>query len=209
MLRYSLGSLFLALLYLSVGCAALVNATGIWPHVAITLTLAMLGIFSLRAAFGDERRRVFAIAFSATGWLYMLLVFSSVTSLRPYLLTEAMMNQLYTTLHAERIAGVTVEYPTYATATTVQGVQPVAYAPPAPLPGPMVIPPAPVYPTPNVLPNASAFRPIAIKQPLVDPRQFASIGHSLWTIIVAFAAGTVAQVFYSRRQHQADVATRG
>ena len=66
MLRYSLGSLFLALLYLSIGCAALVNASGVLPQVAITLTLAILVLFSLGAIFWTERRRVFAIGFSAT-----------------------------------------------------------------------------------------------------------------------------------------------
>ena len=75
MLRYSLGSLFLVLLYLSIGCAALANASGLWPQVSITLTLAILVLFSLGAIFWRERRRVFAIGFAATGWLYFLLVF--------------------------------------------------------------------------------------------------------------------------------------
>jgi hypothetical protein len=100
MLRYSLGSLFLALLYLSIAFAALVNATGIWPQVAVTLTLAILILFSLGAIFWSERRRVFAIGFSATGWLYFLLVFSDVTNVRPYLLTDFATNQLFVTCRA-------------------------------------------------------------------------------------------------------------
>ena len=58
MLRFSLGSLFLALLYLSIGCAALANASGIWPQVAVTLTLAILVVFSLGAIFWTARREV-------------------------------------------------------------------------------------------------------------------------------------------------------
>jgi hypothetical protein len=208
MLRYSLGSLFLVLLYLSVGCAALVNASGIWPQVAITLTLAILVLFSLGAVFGNERWRVFSIGFSATGWLYVLLVFSSVTSIRPYLLTETATNQLFVTMHSRQMAPKLV----YETVTTVNGprsVQTAVYATPV-LPPPLPVPavgnnPALVYAAPVVQPYAStspAYSPVATGQRFVHPQSFSNIGHSLWAVIVAFIGGVTAQLLAKGRKQK-------
>ncbi len=180
MLRYSLGSLFLALLYLSVGCAALVNATGIWPQVAITLTVAILVLFSLSAIFWTERRRVFAIGFTATGWLYFLLVFSDVTSVRPYLLTETALNRLFTTMHGEQNATYGLVVRTAWTPNGPAGVQTAVYTVSVPIPG---VPgpyngnftPAPVYSAPGVRPAPpTAYLSLAAGQPFVDSRSFAN-----------------------------------
>ena len=200
MLRYSLGSLFLALLYLSIGCAALVNATGVWPQVAVTLTLAVLILFSLGAVFWTERRRVFAIGFSATGWLYFLLVFSDVTNVRPYLLTESLTNQLFVAMHSKQ-TGPNIVYQTVMTANGQSRVQTAVYPAPVLLP-PLPVPagsntPAPAYAAPVVQPYAptlSAYSPVATRQRFVDPQSFTNIGHSLWAIIIAFVGGVTAQL---------------
>lgn len=207
MFRYSLGSLFLVLLYLSIGCAALVNATGVWPQVAVTLTLAILVVFSLGAIFWSERRRVFAIGFSATGWLYFLLVFSDVTNVRPYLLTDSATNQLFVTMHGKRVAPSIV----YQTVMTANGpsVKTAVYATPV-LPPPLPVPAgsntsAPVYsaPSPYAL-TSPAFSP-ANGQQFVDPRSFANIGHSLWAAIIAFAGGITGQVLAKGRKQMISV----
>ncbi|MDP6558101.1 MAG: hypothetical protein QGG71_25775 [Pirellulaceae bacterium] len=189
MLRYSLGSLFLALLYLSVGCAALVNATGIWPQVAITLTIAILVLFSLGAIFWTERRRVFAIGFMATGWMYFLLVFSDATSVRPYLLTETAMNRLFVTVHGAEYVSNRAVYQ----AVGVSGIQTAVYTAPVPPPLPPPFVNVGKSPTPTYYPTVAV-------RPTVDPRSFANIGHSMWALIVAFAGGVTAQLLAKRKK---------
>lgn len=208
MLRYSLGSLFLVVLYVSVACAALVNATGIWPQVAITLTLAILVLFSLRAVFGNERWRVFSIGFSALGWLYILLVFSDVTSIRPYLLTETATNKLYQMMHADQTGQYRFVVQTTATPNGLGTVQRVVYATPSPPPQPAPGQPTPlaVYPSPAYTATALPAGIRVANAMYVDPQSFANIGHSLWAVIVAFIGGVTAQVFYANRRKHADIA---
>lgn len=208
MLRYSLGSLFLTLLYLSIGCAALVNASGVWPQVAITLTLAILVVFSLGAIFWTERRRVFAIGFSATGWLYFLLVFSDVTNVRPYLLTESATNQLFTTMHSKQMGSYNIVYQTVTAPNGTSQVQTAVYAAPVlppPLPGPSPagsITPTPAYALQPYAPAAYPFSysSIGVGRQFVSPQSFSNIGHSLWAIIVAFVGGVTAQLLAKGRQ---------
>jgi hypothetical protein len=200
MLRYSLGSLFLVLLYLSIAFAALVNATGVWPQVAVTLTLAILVVVSLGAIFWNERRRVFAIGFSATGWLYFLLVFSSVTNVRPYLLTESATHQLFITMHGEQVAPqITVTYP-----NGLGQVQTARYA--TPLPAPVLPGSSPVgsnAPTPAYA-LYTAHTPVTLGR-FVNPQLFSNIGHSLWAIIAAFAGGMTGQLLARVRKQAISV----
>ena len=206
MLRYSLGSLFLVLLYLSVGCAALVNASGIWPQVAITLTLAILVLFSLAAIYWTERRRVFAIGFTATGWLYFLFVFSSVTSVRPYLLTETAMNRLFVTMHSDQPTPIGLAYQPVGPYSRPAGVQRVAYATPLPTAVPISTnrTPVPTNASPFTQPNTLGltFTAVAV-QPTVDSRSFTNIGHSMWAVIVAFVGGVTAQLLARNRKQVA------
>lgn len=208
MLRYSLGSLFLALLYLSIGCAALVNATGVWPQVAVTLTLAILVVFSLGAIFWTERRRMFAIGFSATGWLYFLLVFSDVTNVRPYLLTESATNQLFITMHGEQVAP-RIVYQTVMTANGRSSVKTAVYATPVlspPVPAGSNTP-APVYSAPVWQPAIQTAPAYPTSGQFVDSQTFANIGHSLWAVIIAFAGGITSQLLAKKSRNQLDVAT--
>jgi hypothetical protein len=210
MLRYSLGSLFLVLLYLSIGCAALVNASGVWPQVAITLTLAILILFSLGAIFWTERRRIFAIGFSATGWLYFLLVFSNVTNVRPYLLTESATNQLFITMHSKQL-GPKIVYQTVTTATGPASSQTYVFPTPV-LSGPRPAssnPAAPVYSAPVAYAPvySSQYSAVPVVGQYVNPQSFGNIGHSLWTVIVAFVGGVTAQLLAKGRE-QANAAKR-
>ena len=214
MLRYSLGTLFLVLLYLAIGFAALVNASGIWPQVAITLAIAVLVLFSLGAVFSSQGWRTFAIGFSATGWLYFLLVFSELTTIRPYLLTESAMNQLFMTMHGDQPGQYRVVMQTMAGPNGPMTVQSLVYANPV-LPGPTRATPAPpsVYTPPSA--SASAYTVTAIPataprtlpspaagQPIVDLQSFANIGHSLWAVIIGFVGGTTAQVLHRKARKQ-------
>lgn len=211
MLRYSLGSLFLALLYLSIGCAALVNATGMWPQVAVTMSVAMLVLFSLGAIFWAERRQVFSIGFSVTGWLYFLLVFSSVANIRPYLLTDSATHQLLITMHSDRTQQFSLVYQSVTTPggpTSPQNSLPNSTGI---LRSPSVArgnAPGPLYAAPAIQTNASgansAFYLLSSGQPTVDLQSFSNIGHSLWTIIVAFVGGITAQLL-ARSRRRADV----
>lgn len=207
MLRYSLGTLFLVLLYLAISFAALVNGSGIWPQVAVTLAVAVLGLFSLGAMFGSPGWRVFGIGFSATGWLYFLLVFSSLTSVRPYLLTESAMNQLYMTMHGDQPAQYQVVSQIMAGPNGPMTVQKVAYATPvlpapilAPNSGPTIgnVPPPRVYMTTALQPRPLA----AAGQPVVDLQSFANTGHSLWAVIIGFMGGITAQMLHRKSRKQ-------
>lgn len=207
MLRYSLGTLFLVLLYLAIGFAALVNASGIWPQVAVTLAIAILILFSLGAAFWSQGWRAFGIGFSATGWLYFLLVFSELTTLRPYLLTESAINQLYMTMHGDKPGQYRVVTQTMLGPSGAMTVQSLVYTNPV-LPGPTraaptgYIPP-PVY-TATAIP-ATAVQPLlstAAGQPVVELQSFANIGHSLWAVIIGFVGGTTAQVLHKKARKQ-------
>ena len=206
MLRFSLGSLFLALLYSSVACAALVNANGIWPQVAVTLTVAILLASTLAAIFAAQGRRVFAIGFSATGWLYLLLVLSDVTNIRPLLLTDAAMNRLYSVLHAGPPSPYGLQYARVATANPQGPVQPLVYTTPVPAPtyvrrtGPRDFLAPPVLPVPP--PGSYA---VALAEPVVDPITFANIGHSIWAVMVGLMGGAVGQVLYTRSRRGAEL----
>lgn len=195
MLRYSLGSLFLVLLYLSVGCAALVNSSGVWPQAAVTLTIAILVLFSLAAVFWDQRRRVFAIGFSATGWLYFLLVFSSVTNVRPYLLTESATNWLFTAIHGDQAGPHGVAWETVVSTGGPARVQRVVYA------APVRVPP-PLPPTGYANSPAPGYAPAVARAIPVDYYSFGSIGHSLWAVIAAFIGGVTAQALYARSRRR-------
>ena len=173
-----------------------------WPQVAITLTIAIFVLFSLGAIFWTERRQVFAIGFTATGWLYFLLVFSSVSSVRPYLLTETAMNRLFVTMHGDQTGQYGYVLSTMTTPNGPARVQRVVYT--APVPPPLPAPPA------NNVANTPAYRPTVVQplpmatvQPKVDSRSFANIGHSMWAVIVAFVGGVTAQLLAKRRKQVA------
>ena len=119
MLRYSLGSLMLILVYASLACAALVNASGIWPQLIVTMTGAILLLFTLKAAIRQGASHHFALGFSITGWVYFLRIFTSVLNVRNFLLTETSVQYLFATIHSEQLtSGVPLAYATLSQTPT-------------------------------------------------------------------------------------------
>ena len=208
MLRYSLGTLLLGLLYLSIGFGALANASAIWLQIAVTLSVAILLLFTLAAIVWTERRRVFAIGFAVAGWLYFVLVFAGLGDVRSYLLTQTATDGLYVMMHGQQqtSAGRWVTLQTLAPGGAVTTKQLVYPAPPVPRvagqqgPRPTTVygQPAPALayrqPTP-----ALTYVQVAVAQ-TVDSYLFANIGHSIWAVIVAFVGGVVAQLLFLKNQ---------
>ena len=100
-MRFSLATLFLAVLFAATGCAALVNANDLWRQTMVTATVTVLVIATLAAVIWQGQSRVFALGFAVTGWIYLVLVFVSVLGLRNDLLTEKAVISLYTAIHGE------------------------------------------------------------------------------------------------------------
>ncbi len=93
MFQYSMRTLLLVALVVSLFCTALANPTQMWDEVIFTLTTAMLLTSAVMAAVG---RRSFALGFAVTGWLYFALVF--IGNYREDMLTDRAVRWLCETL---------------------------------------------------------------------------------------------------------------
>ena len=102
MIRFSLATLLLAVLFAAIGCAALVNANDLWRQTIVTATVAALVVATLAAVVRQGRSRVFALGFALTGWIYLVLVFVSAFGLRDDLLTDKAVTWLFATIHGEQ-----------------------------------------------------------------------------------------------------------
>ena len=194
MLRYSLTSLFLILLYASVGCAALVYATNIWLQVAVTMTVVILIGFTLAAVCWTDRPRIFALGFSITGWIYFLLIFMTSINVRPHMLTDSAASWLYTAVHGEGTVPteyqvVSIQTPNGRATTQLRLATSTAVAP--------VL----ANPTPTPV-SWAAYTATA---PSVYPVTFNNICHSLWAVLLACAGGIVAQILNSRSRRNRHV----
>ncbi len=93
MLRYSLGGLLVAVLAVSVGCAALVNPSPLWSQIVFTGTVVILLAATVGATVGGPRP--VAAGLAIFGWGYLLLTSGPwAASVRPHLLTEAALVRL-------------------------------------------------------------------------------------------------------------------
>lgn len=204
MLRYSLATLCLALLYVSVACAALVNATPLWQSVAITMAIAVMVAGTLAAVYWRERAREFAIGFAVTGWIYFILAYTTVVPIRSQLITQMANDALYAAIHEQQAVGpYAVSVRMLQTPSGPVTTQSLVYtAPPAPAEVPLTLPqpaPAPLAAAPVMqLPP----RPVAITAPPVDAYSFGNIGHSIWVVLVACLGGAVAQLFSRRSRSE-------
>ena len=178
MLRYSLATLFFVLIYVAILCAALVNATGVWPQVAVTMTVVVLLVFTLAAMM---RKSAFSAGFAFTGWVYFLLMFTSLFNVRGFLLTDTAVQWLYPKIHPQ----MDQQSATTKRLGLVQLTTPVQPAPPSNSAYTTFYVTSPPAPTPT---------------PYVDRTTFGNIAHSLWAVILACLGGIVAQVFYVRSQ---------
>lgn len=201
MLRYSLTTLFLILVYVCIGSAALANATGIWPQVAVTISVTILLMFTLAAICWKERARYFALGFSITGWTYFLLIFTSVLNVRSYLLTDTAVNLLFTAIHQDQPAS---NY--QIVVQTVQTPNGMATTKMLRLPRNVTPPPAPTAtlpsPSPYYYSARAAYTAPVTAPPTVDSVSFSNIGHSLWAVLLACIGGVVAQVLYARSKRR-------
>lgn len=175
MIRFSLTTLFVVVLFAAIGCAAFVNANDLWRQTIVTATVAALVIATLAAVVRQSQSRVFALGFAVTGWIYLVLVFVSAFGLRDDLLTDKAVTGLFATIHGEQ-------------ASQQQSVRTVAFPPVGTrvAAGETIMKLWDVSTGQAVSANAGGQK--------VELKNFADIGHSLWVIIVACLGGVVARV---------------
>jgi hypothetical protein len=87
MMRYSLAALLIAVVVVSVGCAAITHPTPLWSQIVFTATIVVLLGATVAAIVG--RPRPFAAGLAIFGWGYLFLTNGPWAHLvRPHLLTE-------------------------------------------------------------------------------------------------------------------------
>lgn len=102
MFRYSLLTLLAAILLISLGFAALVNASEVWAEIVVTATVLGLLVASVGAIYLPGKSRAFAGGFAIFGWAYLLMVQGPWPgSVKPRLLTTVAMGRLETILIGE------------------------------------------------------------------------------------------------------------
>jgi len=74
MFRFSLSTLFVSVLAVGLGCAALLNPSLLIEKIAFTATLAMLGVATLASLYLPRSTRAFYGGFAVAGWLYFALL---------------------------------------------------------------------------------------------------------------------------------------
>lgn len=98
MFRFSLLTLLGVVLVAAVGSAALANPTDIWRRVTTSIIVVILLLAAL-FAFSSRPMSRCAIGFALTGWLYLILSFSSTLGVREHLLTELVSMSLWQWVH--------------------------------------------------------------------------------------------------------------
>jgi hypothetical protein len=203
MLKYSLGTLFLVVAVVAVGCAAAANFSPLWAEVMIALTLMILSIALVAALVGRGRTRVFAVGFAAVGWMYFLLTFVDAVGLRnERLLTSRAIHWLYGLKQQANAGAATTAPPTAVDfgmpgggmpSMSGSGMGPMGAGDASmgmegmggdmsgmmgmgSMPGGMGIPVLPVT--------------------YFAPRELQDIGHSLWTLLLGAAAGMLARAIH-------------
>jgi hypothetical protein len=177
MFRYSLLTLFGAILVISVGCAALVSASDIWAQVVVTATVLALLIATVGAIYLPGRSRgtntrAFVGGFAIFGWAYLLLVQGPwFEGLKPQLATTVALNQLQGVMHEEVEAGLAISSGLTYLLTNAQSGATFTTALP-------------------MVTGTGSTNTIA---------NFQQIGQSLWAILLACVGGVVARAFGNRR----------
>lgn len=189
MLRFSLLSLFGAVLVVSIGCGALVSASDAWTRVVVTATVVALLVATVGAFYLPVRSRAFAGGFALCGWDYLLVAQGPwFESLKPQLATTLALNHLAAVMHAnDGVNGIVVQPTTsiwtpqgIATTTinVTSGMMPAGGS-------------GIVYATPTVFPT-----------PVINSHgNFQQIGQLLWTLLLAFGGGILAAVFANRKSN--------
>jgi hypothetical protein len=195
MLKYSLGTLFVVVAIIALGCTAWMNFSQLWVEIMVALVLLSLSV-ALVAALADRGpTRTFATGFAALGGAYFLVAFVTPSELRnERLLTERPVNWLYKLQQRVR-----PDAP--ATSAAPVSMNPVT-----------LTAAGAVGPTPIAMdfgfPNGSTndvtfafvgFAPPATPQIHPAPRELQDIGHCLWTLLVAGLGGALAKAIQKRK----------
>jgi hypothetical protein len=117
-LKYSLGTLLVAVAVTALACAAFVNHSQLWAESMFAVVLTLLSIAAVMALVSRGRARNFACGFAAVGGLYFLLAFLMEPNVRDELLiTERAIDWL----HAAQQKAKERESPTPQPWYTVEG----------------------------------------------------------------------------------------
>lgn len=174
MFRFSLFALLAVILVISLGCAALVNASDLWAEIVVTATILGLLVATIGAVFIPGRGRVFAGGFAIFGWAYLLLVQGPwLESLKPRLLTTVAVDRLEKVLQKDGQVVATAPSTSMASGSWIN------------------------------LSNALPSRTITFTSSGVavfPPHPFQQIGQCLWTVLLACLGGVLATWFDRRRQ---------
>jgi hypothetical protein len=180
MLKYSLGTLFLSIAIVSLGCAAVANFSEFWAEIIVTVTVAGLLIRSLTAIMGSRRVRSFAVGFVVFGWTYFLLTFAESVGIRELLLTHRAVNWLY--LQRQNSSDGSVNEGIVISEGIRGGGS---------------------RPTYDGTDLSDLFlehtTPFGNSKPLQAPPELHNIGHAIWTWLLALAGGVLAHILHRTR----------
>lgn len=195
-LQFTLRHLLVAVAFVAVGCAALLNANGWWVSGIWTCVVALLSLAALLAIFLRGQRQAFWIGFALVGWLTVLAATDKVPALTAARqLPQQLTGWLYQRLPEIRRARYIEE----------QTGRPVLDTPPPYFRDNLYAPPSQ---------TALAIKSLALSQQptfasnpqLIHAEDFLSIGDALWTLILAYSGGCIALWLYCREQHGAKLA---
>jgi hypothetical protein len=199
MIKYSLGSLFVVVAIIALGCTAWMNFSQLWVEVMVALVLLSLSV-ALAAALAERSpARPFARGFAALGGAYFLVAFAMPLELRnERLLTERPVNWLYKLQQK-------VQPDAPDTSNAYLSVNPASTpAVGATGPTPLALDFAfPIGSTSGVTYSFVGVMPPAAPRIHPAPRELQDIGHCLWTLLVAGLGGALTQAI-QRRKHRAE-----
>lgn len=181
MLRYSLGSLFVATLFVGLGCLAITEASLLVRRITLTSTVALLMIAVLGAFFLKGKSQVFAAGVALTGWTYFLMIFGSFVDVRDQALTDNAVSFLYMAMHRDLSDAALIEKEWLTEDRTVS---------------PWVAPPSDGIILPPALDGSiDQLNMYGVQWSVHYGDVFRDIGHCLWTILLASFGGVVAVFF--------------
>jgi hypothetical protein len=98
MIRFSLSTLFVSVLAVGLGCAALLNPTPLLERIVFTATVALLGGATLAGLYLPKSTRAFYGGFAVAGWLYFAIVSAPLSTETDFALSsQSVKDRLLTT----------------------------------------------------------------------------------------------------------------
>ncbi len=180
--QFSLRTLLVVVVFIAVGCGALVAASETWLTIVYSATFAVLFIAVLGGLFRRGRTRAFWAGFAVIGWLYLVLVYGLwEENGRPRLATTQTLVFVWNTViyKAPGSVSITGEVQTQSSPLIILQLQEMEKQS--------------FYAQRGISPTTV----LALPSPL-----FLDIGQYLWTLILAYLGGLLALYFYSTRADQ-------